>query len=242
MFAKTKKMKSCVLMTVFSAALMCATPLALAAQGDDNDDLEQLQTRLTNEWVMVRNDKIRNIQTFMRQEDGKQYRSFKVKASLDGTVDAAVDILMNTQEFRKWYWEVIESRTLRQVSAAEHYMYMVHRAPAGLPDRDVILHVVVERFADGSNATLRINAVPDYIASKPPLVRMTAEDMTVRLNSLPGKRVQVSVEGYIDPGGRIPAWAINFIQRQAPYKVMVGLARMLNNDAAEVSASKASGQ
>ena len=35
------------------------------------------------------------------------------------------------------------------------------------------------------------------------------------------------MEGYIDPGGVIPSWTINFVQRSAPYTSMLGLARMV---------------
>jgi hypothetical protein len=58
-------------------------------------------------------------------------------------------------------------------------------------------------------------------------VRMLAEDMTVRFTPLPGKRVKVEAEGYVDPGGSIPAWANNYVQRAAPYSIMVGMQRML---------------
>jgi hypothetical protein len=57
---------------------------------------------------------------------------------------------------------------------------------------------------------------------------MTAEDMTVRFTPLPGNRVRVEAEGYVDPGGRIPAWASNYVQRAAPYSIMLGMQRMLD--------------
>ena len=58
---------------------------------------------------------------------------------------------------------------------------------------------------------------------------MLAEDMTVRFTPLPGNRVKVEAEGYVDPGGLIPAWANNYVQRAAPYSIMVGMQRMLEN-------------
>ena len=54
--------------------------------------------------------------------------------------------------------------------------------------------------------------------------------MTVKFTPMTGNKVQVEAEGYIDPGGRVPTWAINFIQRSAPYSVMVGLQRMMRLD------------
>jgi len=218
------------LRTVVATTLIISmVPLAHAV--DEMDEMDELQTKLGNEWVQVKNDRRRNIKTFAKQEDGKRYRSFKVEAELDGTAEAGARVLLDFDNYSKWYWEVLESRLLKRVSATEYYMYMVHRAPGGLPNRDVILHAVVEPQTKGRNALiLRVKAVADYMEHKPPLVRMPAEDMTVKFTPLPNNKVQVEAEGYIDPGGKVPTWAINFIQRSAPYSVMVGLQRMIGLD------------
>lgn len=216
---------------VAATVLVSAVPLAQAAT-DEEDDLDQLQTKLGNEWVQVKNDRLRNIKTFAKQEDGKRYRSFKVEAELDGTAEAGARVLLDFDNYAKWYWEVLDSKLLKKVSATEYYMYMVHRAPGGLPNRDVILHATVEPQTKTKNyLLLRVKAIPDYLEQRPPLVRMPAEDMTVKFTPLPGgERVKVEAEGYIDPGGKVPTWAINFIQRSAPYSVMVGLQRMIRLD------------
>ncbi len=209
---------------------LSVAPAALAAP-DEQDDLDELQGKLGNEWVQVKNDRLRNIKTFAKQEDGKRYRSFKVEAELEGTAEAGARVLLDFDNYGKWYWEVLSSKLLRRVSPTEYYMYMVHRAPGGLPNRDVILHATVEPQAKGKNyLLLRVKAVADYMEQRPPLVRMPAEDMTVKFTPLSGNKVQVEAEGYIDPGGKVPTWAINFIQRSAPYSVMVGLQRMIRLD------------
>jgi hypothetical protein len=46
---------------------------------------------------------------------------------------------------------------------------------------------------------------------------------------MPNNQTHEEVEGYIDPGGDIPAWAINAVQRQAPYYTVIGLQRMVKN-------------
>ena len=44
-------------------------------------------------------------------------------------------------------------------------------------------------------------------------------------------KTQIEVEGYIDPGSDAPSWAVNLIQRRAPYANMLGLARIVKRDA-----------
>ncbi|RZU47839.1 hypothetical protein EV700_0806 [Fluviicoccus keumensis] len=199
-----------------------------AATGDD--DLDELRDKLGNQWVLLKNDRLRSIKTWIKQEDDKQYRSFRVEATLNGDVETYTRVMLDADNFSKWYWEVLESKMLKRVSATEYYIYLKHRAPIGQPNRDVILHAVFEPQS-GQNKTLvmRVNAAPGYLPEKPKLVRMPAEDMTVKVTPLPGNKVQLEAEGYVDPGGNVPNWAINYIQRSAPYSIMLGLQRMMLN-------------
>ncbi len=66
---------------VLLAVLMAGSPI-LAWAADDDGGLDELQTRFGSEWRQIRHDAKRNITTWMRQEDGKTFRSFKVQAEL----------------------------------------------------------------------------------------------------------------------------------------------------------------
>ena len=48
--------------------------LACVCRGDD---IDELQMKLTNQWTLVKNDKLRQIKLMHVLEDGKQYRFFK---------------------------------------------------------------------------------------------------------------------------------------------------------------------
>ena len=47
-----------------------------------DDDIDGLRSSLGREWILTKNDRLRNIKTYVRLEDGKQFRSFKVEAVL----------------------------------------------------------------------------------------------------------------------------------------------------------------
>lgn len=220
------------------AALYCAFLLILgSASAYAESDLDDLRSHLGREWVLMKNDRMRNIKTYARLEDGKRYRSFKVEAVLDTSVDALAHVLLDFEGYTRWYWKTRESRLVQQKSPTEFIVYMVHEAPYGLPDRDVVLQGVVEPQSRTKRAlTLKVSALPEHLPAKPPLIRMPAEDMSVKFSPLPNNKVQLEAEGYFDAGGTVPAWAANFVQRSAPYSVVLGLQRMVSLD--EYRASK----
>jgi len=196
---------------------------------DDGNELDALRTRLSTEWLLVKNDRMRKIRTYARLEDGKRYRSFKVEAVLDTRMEPLARVLLDFENYPKWFWKTHEARLLRKDSATEYFVYMTHDAPYGLPDRDTVLKATVEPQGKGRPyVLLKTTAVPDMIPAKPPLVRVVAEEMTVRFWPLPNNQVQMLVEGYFDPGGVVPPWAANLVQRTAPYAVMLAMQRIAN--------------
>ncbi len=193
-----------------------------------SDDIDELQNRLSTEWQVQKNDQRHGLKTFAKQEKGKRYRSFKVEAVMDGTMEDAIKLLLDFDNYKRWSWEVIESKLLKQVSANEYYFYVTHNAPYGVPDRDVVLRMVLEPQAHNKpSVVVRMTAMPKYLPEKPPYVRMLAEDMINTFTPLADHKISVQSEGYIDPGGDMAPWAINFTQRNAPYATLLGIRRML---------------
>lgn len=214
------------LLTVPLCMMAVASP-ALASK----DDLDELQDRLGNEWVQVKNDRRHNMKTFVKQEDGKRFRSFKVEATFEGELDDLVRVLLDFDNYRDWSWHVLDNKTLKKVSATEYYIYVVHDSPYGVPDRDIALRMVFEpQTPSKPYVSVRTTAVPDFIPEKPPLVRMMAEDMVAKLTPLPGGKILITNEGYVDPGGKMAPWAINFVSRNAPYITLLGMRRAMQQD------------
>ena len=212
---------------LFCACLgLIATPSPVRADSA-NSELEDLRSKLSAEWLLVKYDRTHNIRTYARVEDGKRYRSFKVEATLDTPVEPLARVLLDFNNYTRWFWKTRESTLIRQDSPTEYFLYMVHSAPYGLPDRDTVIRATVE--PQGKNhpyVILRTTAVPDQRPLRPPFVRVAAEEMTIRLTPKPGNQVEMVVEGYFDPGGVVPVWAANLVQRSAPYTVMLALQRM----------------
>lgn len=211
--------------------LACALPLLLPAAGHAQDDLRELQMPMTADWQLVKEDRVRSIRTFARLEPGRRFRSFKVEAVIPAAPETLARLMLDFDSYARWYWSVRESRLLEQISPTEYYLYLVHNAPYGMPDRDVILHAVVEpQTRQQPFVLLRVKAVPDYMPLQPPLVRMPAEDMTIRFTPLPEDKVRVESDGYVDPGGKVPPWASNFVQRSAPYSIILNIQRMVEKE------------
>lgn len=213
-------------LAILSAALCAGT--AQAANQNDLDEFRNADLGKANEWHLIKNDSIRNIKTYSKQEDGKRVRTFRVDMVVDASLETVARVHYDPDNLKKWFWETTESRLLKKVSPYEFYYYQKFNAPITMPDRDSVLHATVEPMSKRRGyLTLTLKAAPDFIPPEKGLVRVQVQDMVIKLTPVSKDKTRLEVEGYIDPGGVSPIWAINFIQRMAPYSSMMGLQRIV---------------
>ncbi len=210
------------------AVMTTLSPVTTFADArDDVDDL-RVDSKRANDWVQVKKDRLKNISTWAKREDGKSIRSFKVDMTLDASLETVARVHYDVENIKRWFWETKESRLLKKVSDKEYYFYQVFNAPLTIPDRDSIVHVTVEPFnAKRGYMQLNLKAVPDFMPTQPGRTRVAAQDYYIKFTPIDKNTTRLESSGYIDPGGVIPSWAINFVQRSAPYISMLGLARMV---------------
>ncbi|WP_297923686.1 START domain-containing protein [uncultured Agitococcus sp.] len=210
--------------TLLLASLLATTTTALAA-----GDLDELRdTGDKKEWRLYKSDKRHNIQVYVKNEEGQAVRSFRVEAVLEAPVETLARIQFDIDSFPRWYFAVTEAKFLKKISDREYIFYMVHDAPVGTPDRDVILKVTIDPITKKQPyVLLKFDALPDYLPARPPYVRMLAENYTVKWTPIDKNTTRLESEGFIHPGGNAPSWAVNFVQGKGPYANMMGLRRML---------------
>lgn len=211
---------------LLSSLIIGASSMALA---DRNlEDFRDAETT-TNGWRLSKNDNRHNIKVYVKNEDGQKIRSFRVVAMMDSSIETLARVQSDFDDYLRWYFATLEVKFLKKVSDREYIYYLVHDAPIGTPDRDVILRTVIEPMtAKRPYVQLKMNALPNFLPVKPPYVRMEAEDYTARWTPINKNQVLLEAEGFINPGGAAPSWAVNFIQGRGPYINMMGLRRMIN--------------
>ncbi len=192
------------------------------------DALEELRPLLGNEWVLIQKDKRHDIRAYIRHEDDKPFRSFKADMRLDANIKTLISIILDFDNYTRWYWKTQTSELLKKKSPTHFIIYVVHDSPYNIPDVDVILEAIIKpQSASQASITIKVSALPDYLPLKSHLHRMAAEDMSIKVTPLPNERVHIEVQGYFEIANTIlPTWAANTIQRVAPYTVLTQLKKM----------------
>jgi hypothetical protein len=197
-----------------------------------NEDLDALRAASTpqNEWRLIKYDKSRNIKAYDKRDEGKSLRSFKVEYEVEESFETLAKVYFDFENYKEWYYEVIEAKLVKKISPTEFYYYIVHNAPPTLADRDAVLHAVIEPYnTERGYALYKINSAPKYLPAKPPYLRIDGYSITIKLTPIGNNKIRGTVEGYVDSGAAFPSWAINYVQRRAPYEGVLGFLRVLKS-------------
>ena len=70
---------------LLSIIIVSSTNLTYAA--DEDIDFLRESNQISNEWRLIRHDKLRNIKAYDKREAGQRIRSFKVEYDVDASLD-----------------------------------------------------------------------------------------------------------------------------------------------------------
>ena len=141
-------------------------------------------------------------------------------------MDRVVDVIADPASFVRWLPDAIECRELKR-TGTERFVYVETHAPWPVSNRDGVYHFTFSR--EGDAATVRVEALPDFIARREGRVRVTRSDGSWRIEpSTHG--VRASYEIHADPGGWVPAWLANLTVVKMPYETLRNLRALLTPD------------
>lgn len=198
---------------MFSLLLMAMSCVVMAASGDDG------------KWHLVseKND----IRIYRQNDDAARIKTWRGVTRFAPGNPAAFEALLNDYPaIPRWMHFISSGTEISRTGYFDRKMHFITRLPWPLSDRDVIGDFHVQQV---SPTVLHIRAVNDRSA---PLtedyVRILELDGRLDFHFFPAtKEVEVTYEVHLDPGGNIPAWAVNFVAKDVPYFTLLKLRRIV---------------
>ncbi len=179
-------------------------------------------------WELRKNNN--DIQVYYRDAVGSNIKELKIKTTIDAPLSTIMALLYDVALYPKWVYSCSEATLQEQVSDAELYYHSVMDFPWPLWDRDFIAHGTIYQNPETGKITTHSVAEPSYTPEQKGIVRI--KEMKIRWELTPQQDGSVLVEYYLksDPGGNIPAWAINLALDRGPVQSIMGLKNMVTQD------------
>lgn len=164
------------------------------------------ETRVDEDGILVQS----------RLTPGAKYEEFRAEAEIDATVAQAIALLKDTSACTQWLYRCKESRIIRETSPTERIFYQVTSLPFPAKSRDSIFHASIT-FEGTSSVRVTMSSIPDEI---PPTkhVRVREAFGAYILEPTGENKLRVTWQQYVDPGGALPAWLVNTMLTDLPFK------------------------
>jgi hypothetical protein len=167
------------------------------------------------------------IKVYQSEVKHSKFKTIKVECTLEGTYDKLMVILNDVANQNKWVYNNISSSILQRISGNEFYYYSKTHLPWPMTNRDAIIHLKMTK--DSLNRFLKISAVsvPGFAPEKSGMVRVPRSDISWYVTMPSAKTISIVYIFDADPGGSLPAWAVNMFTDKGPYESFKKLSELL---------------
>lgn len=174
------------------------------------------------EWQVTRS--AQGVEVATRNVAGSQIAESRAVVHLQGVSVAAVAVLLRNMALQhEWVDSVDESRTLELLSASERIDYTLSKAPWPVADRDAVVRTRESVDAASGVVQIESHALPDYLPEQKGVVRVRKVDSVWTITPLADGGVEVVYQVHSEPGGNLPAWLINRVVYEQPFKTLLQL-------------------
>lgn len=176
-------------------------------------------------WKIKRDHKRSNTQVYLKDMQDSKIKTFLAVSEVNYDIPTLLMVMNDMDSMPKWVHKMKSIDLIERKSPLDLHQYVVYTTPPPAKDRDMYLHTTAKRDAKTGIVTITSEMLEGYRPEKPGLVRMDKGFNTFRLIPLEEKKTRIEFSWHGDPGGFIPAWAVNMVLHTTPYYTMKKLIR-----------------
>jgi hypothetical protein len=170
------------------------------------------------------------IKVYTRIEPNNSLKSFKGEAILQASIDK-LSILIMDPKYGDWWKNNFTQRELLDYKEEKFVQYyLIYGMPWPLTNRDFAAETILTKDSVSGEQTMISTTMSEKVPVKPGLIRINNYLQKWVLQPLDKQNVHVTLEGFIDPGGNVPAWIYNIVIPEAPFKIINSLRERLLSD------------
>jgi hypothetical protein len=163
------------------------------------------------------------VEVYRREVPGSAFLAVKGTGIVEAPVRTVALVLLDDARAREWVDSLAEARVVRTLSEVEYIEYNRASMPLVVSDRDFVNRVSMAADQDARTVTIRSIPVEDAAVPKTKAVRGLL-DATYLLEAIDGgKHTRLTVEIESDPKGMLPAFVVNFFQKDWARETIQGI-------------------
>jgi hypothetical protein len=163
------------------------------------------------------------IKVYTRLEANNSMKSFKGETIFKAPVEKVCSMLGNARNVDWWDKNISDIKVLAFDENKFIQYYLIYNMPWPITNRDLVADTRITSDPLTGERTFTAGPLGNVVPEKPDLVRIKNYHQKWTVQPLDKGNVHVMLEGFIDPGGNVPAWAYNMLVPETPLKAIRSL-------------------
>lgn len=163
------------------------------------------------------------IKVFMKQEEGKRFKSYLVEATVPGSPAIVDKVVRDVSGMPDWWGKIKTAKQLKQMGDNEYLVYMVYNMPFIYSDRDFVQHAKAEFDEETGNVVVRIDNAADQYPEQRRLKRVKDSYQIWRMTAVDANTVKIVLQGNTDIGDDVPVGMANSMMPDEQIAMVSGL-------------------
>lgn len=181
------------------------------------------QSALAQSWDFIKEKN--GIKIYTRTSDSSAFKTFKGVTEFHASMKELGLYIGNVRNFNWWDKNIRELRVIESESDKHVKYYFIYDVSWPLQDRDFCVEVFISTDTVTWVKQVYAKPLPNVIPEREGIVRIKKYWQRWTLKPLGENSVEGVLEGFVDPGGSVPAWLYNLVIVETPLSVMGGIKR-----------------
>ncbi|MBK8042790.1 MAG: START domain-containing protein [Haliscomenobacter sp.] len=165
------------------------------------------------------------IEVYYRSVPESAINELRIKTSIRASMPALLSVMRDFSRYPQWIYQCTEASRIEKVNEREFIYYGVMDFPWPLADRDFVARSKMTRNPETGAVHIEVKGAPGYKPLVKDRVRIPVMHYHWTLTPENGVLL-VDYQLKSDPGGSLPAWAINLGLDQGPVQTIKNLRQL----------------
>jgi hypothetical protein len=173
----------------------------------------------TEDWEL--NKEKNGIRVYTGKRENSRLLAYRIVTTIKGSLQDVYEQVIDFHGNKKYLVTVEKIRVLQQKANTRVLVYMLFDLPWPFRDRDFVNRMTMEVGRD--TIFLKSSPASGKVDVKEGVVRIKEFSEKWRLVRESENTTSLRLQGYADPGGKLPSWVVNMFMVKEPYELVHGI-------------------
>ena len=177
------------------------------------------------EWVLQ--SEKNGIRIYTQDVAGTRFRKVRGIADIQAPKAQVLRVLADFDNYHLWNEHITESHKMSSPDDTTHLVYTMEDAPWPVQDRYHVSRFIISN--SDRESLITFESIPDFLEKRSDAIEMKNQKGFWKIT--PNENGGCRVEFFMDrnPGGYVPAWLVNYMIVETPFKTLQNLLELIQN-------------